>query len=177
MVANTQSGIDAATEPAGMPQLDFVTFPNQIFWLAIALVSIYLILSRVALPRIESILTDRQSRISTDIAEAEKLKGLAEKAEQEYQDALARTKAEAQAIASDMRAAIESKMSFALEEAEEEIADRMSESAQQIDDIRADAKASTRDVATDVAVQLITTLLGSADSQKIATAVEARMRS
>jgi len=102
---------------------------------------------------------------------------LAEKAEQDYQDALATTKAEAQAIASDTRADIEAKMRFALEKADEEIADRMSESAQQIDDIRADAKASTRDVATDVAVQLITTLLGSADSQKIAAAVEARMRS
>ena len=38
-----------AAKSAGMPQLDFATFPNQIFWLAVALVIIYLILSRVAL--------------------------------------------------------------------------------------------------------------------------------
>ena len=41
-------------EAAGMPQLDFATFPNQIFWLLVTLVVIYLILSRVVLPRVGS---------------------------------------------------------------------------------------------------------------------------
>ena len=40
----------AASAP-GMPQLDFSTFGNQIFWLLVTLVVIYMILSRVALPR------------------------------------------------------------------------------------------------------------------------------
>jgi F-type H+-transporting ATPase subunit b len=42
--------------PPGMPQLDLGTFDNQIFWLLITLVVIYLVLSRVALPRIAAIL-------------------------------------------------------------------------------------------------------------------------
>ena len=42
-----------------MPQLDFSTFPNQIFWLVVTLVVIYLVLSRVALPRIGGILAER----------------------------------------------------------------------------------------------------------------------
>ncbi|MEH6836933.1 MAG: F0F1 ATP synthase subunit B', partial [Falsihalocynthiibacter arcticus] len=33
-------------ESAGMPQLDFSTFPNQIFWLAVTLVVIYLVLTK-----------------------------------------------------------------------------------------------------------------------------------
>ena len=37
---------------AGMPQLDFSTFPNQIFWLVVTLLVIYFVLSRVALPRL-----------------------------------------------------------------------------------------------------------------------------
>ena len=41
-----------AAESAGMPQLDFATFPNQIFWLLVALVIIYFVLSKIALPRI-----------------------------------------------------------------------------------------------------------------------------
>ncbi len=57
---DTHAAADAAP---GMPQLDFGHFPNQIFWLVVTLVVIYLILSRVALPRIGSILAQRQGTI------------------------------------------------------------------------------------------------------------------
>ncbi|MFN4098278.1 MAG: hypothetical protein ACK4GT_00740, partial [Pararhodobacter sp.] len=50
--ADVAQGTAAAS--GGMPQLDLSTFPNQIFWLAVTLVALYLILSRVALPRIGS---------------------------------------------------------------------------------------------------------------------------
>ena len=43
----------------GMPQLDFATFPNQIFWLIVTLVVIYFVLSRIALPRIGAVLAGR----------------------------------------------------------------------------------------------------------------------
>ena len=55
----------------GVPQLCFDWFPNQIFWLVVTLVVIYLILSRVALPRIASVLAERQGTITNDIAAAE----------------------------------------------------------------------------------------------------------
>ena len=67
-----------------MPQLDFSHFPNQIFWLVVALVVIYLILSKVALPRIGSILAERQGTITNDIAAAEDLKQKAVEAEAAY---------------------------------------------------------------------------------------------
>ena len=83
MANTTQTATDAtghateaaghAAESVGMPQLDFATFPNQIFWLVITLIVIYLILSRVALPRIGGILADRQGSITNDIAAAEDL--------------------------------------------------------------------------------------------------------
>ena len=58
----------------GMPQLCFDWFGNQIFWLLVTLVIIYLVLSRVALPRIAAILAERQGAITNDIAAAEELK-------------------------------------------------------------------------------------------------------
>ena len=62
--------IDATAEAekaAGMPQLDFSTWPNQIFWLLVTLVVIYLVLSRVALPRIGAVLADRKARSPTTL--------------------------------------------------------------------------------------------------------------
>lgn len=70
-----EAALGAGHETAtGMPQLDFTTLPNQIFWLLIALGAIYFVLSRVALPRIESVLSERQGTITNDIAAAEELK-------------------------------------------------------------------------------------------------------
>ena len=60
MATKTQELSDAAVEAGpGMPQLDFSTFSNQIFWLVVTLVVIYFILSRIALPRIGGALADR----------------------------------------------------------------------------------------------------------------------
>ena len=51
-MATETHGADAAAQAPGMPQLDFSTWGNQIFWLVIALVATYFVLAKVALPRI-----------------------------------------------------------------------------------------------------------------------------
>ena len=98
MATQTQDVGEAAVEAAnvGMPQLDFSTFSNQIFWLVVTLVVIYFILSRIALPRIGGALADRAGTITNDLAEAEDLKQRALEAEQAYEKALADARAEAQ---------------------------------------------------------------------------------
>ena len=83
MATDTQAAGDAAGAP-GLPQLDVTTFGNQIFWLAVALVAIYFILSRIALPRIAAVLAERQGTISNDLAAAEDLKTRATEAEEAY---------------------------------------------------------------------------------------------
>ena len=72
MATQTQDAGQAVVETAkvGMPQLDFSTFSNQIFWLVVTLVVIYFILSRIALPRIGGALADRAGTITNDLAEA-----------------------------------------------------------------------------------------------------------
>ena len=77
-----------AAETPGMPQLNFDHWGNQIFWLILALIATYLILSRVALPRIGAVLAERQGTITNDIAAAEDLKVKAQEAEAAYDKAL-----------------------------------------------------------------------------------------
>ena len=67
MATETTDAAGKAAESAGMPQLDFSTFANQIFWLVVTLVVIYLVLSKVALPRIASVLAERQGTITNDL--------------------------------------------------------------------------------------------------------------
>lgn len=181
MASNTQDAGHGAAEAAhgsapGMPQLDFSTFSNQIFWLAIALVVIYLILSRVALPRIAAVLAERQGTITNDLAAAEDLKAKAVAAEDAYNKALADARAEAQRIAAETRAEIQVGLDEAIAKADVQIAAKAAESEKAIAEIKAGALDSVKGVATDTAEALVAALGGKADAKVIAAAVAERMK-
>jgi F-type H+-transporting ATPase subunit b len=165
-----------ATQSAGMPQLDFSTFPNQIFWLVVALIVIYLVLSRIALPRISGVLADRQRTITGDIAAAEDLKAKAIAAEKAYNQALADARVEAARIVAETRAEIQKDLDAATAKADAEISAKAAESARHIEEIRAGAMEAVKAVANDTAAALVSALGGSADDKAVAAAVTDRMK-
>ncbi|MBL4766905.1 MAG: F0F1 ATP synthase subunit B' [Rhodobacteraceae bacterium] len=166
----------AADAAPGMPQLDFSTFANQIFWLVIALIAIYLILTRVALPRIDGILSDRQGTITNDIAAAEDLKAKAVEAEEIYNKALADARTEAQQIVAAAKADMKDALNDAIAKADAEIAAKSAESEKAIADIRAGALEAVKTVATDTAAEIVSALGGKADAGRIADAVASRVK-
>ncbi|MBY0349661.1 F0F1 ATP synthase subunit B' [Tabrizicola sp.] len=171
--------IDATAEAekaAGMPQLDFSTWPNQIFWLLVTLVVIYLVLSRVALPRIGAVLADRKSTITNDLAAAEELKQKAVAAERAYNEALANARTEAAKIVAQAKAEIQKDLDAATAKADAEIAARAAESEKSIAEIRDGAAAAVAEVARDVAGALVATLGGGADAKTVTAAVTARLK-
>ncbi|MCA0930239.1 F0F1 ATP synthase subunit B' [Ruegeria profundi] len=170
------SCVDAGGSAIGMPQLCFDWFPNQIFWLVITLVVIFLVLSRVALPRIAAILAERKGTITNDLAAAEDLKAKAVEAEEAYNKALADARAEAQRIAAEARAEIQSGLDDAIAKADAEIAAKAAESEKAIAEIRAGALESIQLVAKDTAAELVTALGGEADAKAIDSAVDAQMK-
>lgn len=171
-------GVDthAAGEAAGMPQLDFAHFPNQMFWLVVTLVVIYLVLARVALPRISAILAERQGTITNDIAAAEDLKAKAVEAEDTYNKALADARSEAQAIVAEAKAEIQADLNVAIAKADAEIAAKSAESEKAIAEIRAGALEAVQTVASDTAAELVLALGGKAEAGVIADAVTTRMK-
>ena len=172
MATETQSdgladaiGVDMAEHAStpGMPQLDFSTWGNQIFWLVLALIATYLILSRVALPRIGAVLSERQGTISNDIAAAEDLKAKAVKAEDAYNKALVDARAEAQRIVAEAKAEIQ-------------ISEKTAESEKAIAEIRAGALESVEAVAKDTTKEIVAAMGGKADAKTVNAAVAARMK-
>ena len=178
MATETHTAAEGAAEAAGpgMPQLDFSTWGNQIFWLVVALVAIYMILSRVALPRISAVLAERQGTITNDIAAAEDLKAKALEAEAAYDQALADARAEAQRIVADAKAEIQGDLDVAIAKADAEISAKAAESEKAIAEIRAGALDSVKIVAKDAAKELVSVLGGKADAKSITAAVTARMK-
>jgi F-type H+-transporting ATPase subunit b len=166
-----------ATESAsGLPQLDFSTFGNQIFWLAVALVVLYFILSRIALPRIAAVLAERQGTITNDLTAAEELRTRAVEAEEAYKQALADARTEAQKIIAETKAAIRKDLDRANEEADAEIKARTAEGEKKIADIRAGALDAVKEVARDVTAELVAAMGQKADGRSVNAAVNARMK-
>ena len=174
---------DAATEALGhaasapgMPQLDLTTFPNQIFWLAITLVAIYMILSRVALPRIGGVLAERRGAITNDLAQAEEMKQRALDAEGAYEKALSDARAEAQRVIAEKKGEIQQEFAKELDKANAEIAARTAESEKRIAQIRAGAQEMVAEVAREAAKDIVAVLDLTAEAKGVDAAVNARLK-
>ena len=168
--------LDSGGGAVGMPQLCGDWFGNQIFWLAVALVVLYFILSRIALPRIAAVMAERQGTITNDLAAAEDLKARATEAEEAYKKALADAKAEAQKIIAETKASIREDLDRANEEADAEIKARTDEGEKKIAEIRAGALDAVKDVAKDVTTELVGAMGQKADGRSVSAAVNARMK-
>ncbi|MEY3309510.1 MAG: hypothetical protein RLZZ413_3548 [Pseudomonadota bacterium] len=160
----------------GMPQLDFSTWPNQIFWVLVALVAIYFLLTRIALPRIGAVLADRKGAITNDLAAAEELKQKALKAEKAYNEALAQARIDAAKIVAEARAAIQKDLDAALARADAQIAAKSAESEGRIAEIRDGALAAVTEVAKDTAKEIVLAFGGKADARSVTAAVTARLK-
>ena len=173
----TQDAAHAPEASVGMPQLDFATFPNQIFWLVVAIIALYFIISKVALPRIGSVIEDRHNAVANDIEQAAEFKRKAEDAEAAYNAALAEARAEAMRIAGEAKAEIKVEVDAAIARADAEIAAKSAESAVRIDEIRASALKSIEEVAGVAAVDIVAAIMPSASDEKaLKAAVAARLK-
>src|SRR5437660_9817210 len=85
------------------PPFDSSTFASQLVSLVIAFVALYIIVSRIALPRVGAVIDARQNKIEGDLAEAQKLKDDSEAALKAYESDLAAARSKAQAIGAETR--------------------------------------------------------------------------
>ena len=76
-------------QPQSFPPFDKQTFPSQLLWLTVTFVTLYLLMAKIALPRIGGILEQRTQRIGGDIAEARRLKEESDAAIAAYEKAQA----------------------------------------------------------------------------------------
>jgi F-type H+-transporting ATPase subunit b len=177
MADKIEGTANAAESAPGMPQLDFSTFPNQIFWLIVTLVVLYLVLSRIALPRIATVLSERHGAIQRDLDKAEEMKRSAIEAENTYNKALADARAKANDIVNEAKSEIQKDLDKAIAKADLEIAAKAVESEKAISAIRDNAVQSVEEVANITANNIVDAILPeAADTKTIKAAVAARLK-
>lgn len=170
------SCVDSHGSAIGMPQICVDWFPNQIFWLVVALVAIFLILSRIALPRIGAVLAERAGSISNDLAAAEEFRAKAAAAERAYDKALTDARAEANRIIAATKTEIQAELATEMQKAEAQIGAKAAESEKAIAEIRDQAVASVTAVARDTAREIVAAFGGTVEPEAIDAAVDARVK-
>jgi len=157
-----------------MPQLAVDTFSPQIIWLAISFAALYLLMARVALPRIAEVLEERQDRIATDLEQAEKLRDGARAAQTAYEAALAEARSEAHAMAAEARERAAAEAAARAAESNSRLKARIAEAEARIARAKAGAVANLRAAAGDIARAATARLIGvEIDAAAAARALEA----
>ena len=143
-----------------MPQLEFHDFAPQLIWLAITFTALYLIMARVALPRIATVIEQRRDRIASDLDKAEQLKKQTEDAIAAYEQAIAEARAKAHAIAQEARDKLGAEIDEERAEVEKQIAEMTAEAESRIQASKTAALAHVSDVAADTATAIVKRLIG-----------------
>ena len=142
------------------PPLDPSSFVPQLFWLAVAFGLLYLLLKRVALPRVSDVIEERRERIDRDLAKAEGLKAETEQALAGYERALGEARAKASALAKDMHAKLTAEVDAERGKLDAQIGAKIADAEHRIAQERTRAMAGVGAIAGDTAGAIVAKLIG-----------------
>jgi F-type H+-transporting ATPase subunit b len=163
-----------ATPPSehggGFPPFQRETFGSQILWVAITFGALYLIVSKLALPRVSGIIADRRARIAGDLAEAARMKDAADAAIASYEKSLADARAKAQTIAALTRDKVSAEAEARRKEVEASLHAKLAAAEQTIAATRIAAMANVQGIAKEAAIAIVARLTGKAPAEDAAAA-------
>jgi F-type H+-transporting ATPase subunit b len=159
--------LPTAAQAQGMPQLDFANplTTSQVVWGAIIFAVLYVLLSRIGLPKVADVLEERARHIAADLETAQASKARADEAAQQVAQATARARAEAQAAINASLDAAKQAASVRIASLNERLEAQLHEAEAQIDAARASAMRALREVATETAATVIGRLTGAPADQ------------
>lgn len=147
---------------AAFPPFESNTFASQLVSFAIAFGLLYLIVSRLALPRVGGVLAARQQVLDTDLNEAARLKAESDAALKAYETELATARAKAQAMAAEVREKLTAEGDQSKAALEASLASKLTAAEQTIATTRATAMGNVRSIAADTATAIVERLTGAA---------------
>ena len=155
----------AHTEVPGGPKPQFPpfnkeTFASQLVWFVVFFIAIYVLISRLAIPRIGGIIAARTDRIAGDLAEAGKLKEQSDAALAAYEKSLADARNRAQALANETRDRLNAQAGEARKQLEGGLNTKLAAAEQTIAATKSAAMANVRGIAIEAASAIVERLLG-----------------
>jgi F-type H+-transporting ATPase subunit b len=156
-----------------MPQLDVSTFPTQLVWLAITFVVLYVLMSRLALPRVGNIILARRNQIDGDLEKASTMKAEAEAVIAAYERALANARQSAQGVLKETADRLGATAAERQKLLGDKLAAETAIAEKRIADAKRAALADLKSVAAEVARSVVGKLTGeTVDDRLVTTAIE-----
>ena len=154
------SQISLLAAEAGMPQLDPTFWASQIFWLILIFSSLYLILSRMLIPKIKESIDDRENKIKDDLDEAQKLKLIAEEKFKEYEITIENAKKEVQKIIFESKNKLNLEIQKKKKKFEKEIALEVKSAEKEIENLKKDSLKNISTISEEMASKVIEQISG-----------------
>ena len=178
--AATTAQTTGSTESSGkksFPPFEKEFFASQLVSFAIAFVLLYIIVSRLALPRVGGIIAMRQGTIDGDMAEAARLKEESDAALKAYEAELAAARANAITIGSDIRDKLNKQADDERKRVEGQLAQKLADAETSIAATRTAAMGNVQAIATEAASAIVQRLAGlTPDARAVASAVNATLK-
>ena len=149
-----------AAESGGMPQLNPEFWISQIFWLILTFGILYVVLSKLILPKISKNLESRKSQIQENIEAAEKQREDSEAKLKEYDDIVLKSKLEAKNIFKDIRDKTLKDINSKKETLDNQIDQEIEKAEQEIDVLKKNAPEKINKIAIETSSGLVKKLIG-----------------
>ena len=159
-MAETTAHTEAPAGHTKFPPFESEHFPSQLVWLAISFVLLYVLMARIALPRIGGIMAARSKAISDDLAAAEQLKERSNAAHAAYEKALADARGRAQGIATATREQQARQTEELHKRLEAQLNERLATADQSIAKSRSAAMSNVKSIAAETASAIVERLIG-----------------
>lgn len=148
------------SDNVGFPQLDFHTYPSQIFWLVITFAIMYLMMSKVVIPPIRDLVDARNAKRKSDLDKAEKLSNETHKIMKDYETALegARVMAAQTLLSTERNIKIDTDVSretFTLR-----LENELNEAETTINKVKEQALESISDISAEIAKDMVLKITG-----------------
>jgi F-type H+-transporting ATPase subunit b len=173
--AHTEVPADGHKGP--FPPFQKETFASQLVWFAVFFVALYFIMSKLALPRVGSILAERRARIEDDLKAAQRLRQDSDAELAAYEKALAEARGRAQTISNETREKLNAEADRARKVLEAELNAKLVEAERIISGTKEAALTNVRGIAIDAAAAIVERLIGAAPAGKaVETAVDSVLK-
>ena len=149
-----------AAESGGMPQLNPEFWISQIFWLSLTFGILYVVLSKLILPKISANLELRKSQIQENIEAAEKQRIESDTKLKEYDDLILKSKIKAKNIYKDAREKVIKDISLKKEVLDRQIDEEIKKAEKEIEVLKKNAPEKINKIAIETSSELIKKLIG-----------------
>jgi len=149
-----------ASESGGMPQLNPEFWVSQIFWLTLTFGILYILLSKLILPKISKNLEIRKSQILENIETAEKQRKESEQKIKEYDKIINDSKIEAKNYFNQNRAKILKDIDIKKKDLENQINTEINKAEIEIQDFKNKTPEKINKIAIETSADLINQLIG-----------------